>query len=419
MTLHFFHFSSLRKPSGLFTISFLESLGDSFSRSLLPIVAVSFLNTGTQIVGIINSFGLIAFLLLSLPLGILADRTGAPHKLMLFGTISRAVLTLSVVFTFSLGLLKDGIGIAILMMLALLIGIADVAFSSGQSLLIPQLVAQSEVRSIYGKVQAISQTGGALGPLMLSVTLAMLVAPIAWIVSAIFYIFSAFSQRTIPVPKAPPTEIRAKQSPFQQVKDGVRELFSHSSLAIVTTSNALTNASVMAANTLVPIIALTILNLSPAQFAFTAIFGSISGILGASYASALTDKFGLAQTRIFSGLALFVGIATLCIVVQVQIHQYSLIAICFQYALNGACTAMLMVSGSDLAPQMITVERLGTVMGAARTLVIGVMPLSALTFGMLGAVFGIIPAMWLWLALTLLAVFPNFFLPRSLKNRSF
>ena len=187
MTLHFFHFSSLRKPSGLFTTSFLESLGDSFSRSLLPIVAVSFLNTGTQIVGIINSFGLIAFLLLSLPLGILADRTGAPHKLMLFGTISRAVLTLSVVFTFSLGLLKDGIGIAILMMLALLIGIADVAFSSGQSLLIPQLVAQSEVRSIYGKVQAISQTGGALGPLMLSVTLAMLVAPIAWIVSAILY----------------------------------------------------------------------------------------------------------------------------------------------------------------------------------------------------------------------------------------
>lgn len=58
----------------------LESTGDSFSRSLLPIIAVSFLGAGTGTVGVVNSLGLFAFLGLSLPIGVFADRFGKPSR---------------------------------------------------------------------------------------------------------------------------------------------------------------------------------------------------------------------------------------------------------------------------------------------------------------------------------------------------
>lgn len=54
--------------------SILESIGDSVARNLLPIVAVTILGAGTGTVGLPNSLGLVAFLVLGLPIGVLADR---------------------------------------------------------------------------------------------------------------------------------------------------------------------------------------------------------------------------------------------------------------------------------------------------------------------------------------------------------
>lgn len=70
--------------------STLEGLADSLSRTLLPIVAIITLGAGTGLVGVINSLGLIAFLLLGLPIGILADRADTPRRIMTASTLVRA-----------------------------------------------------------------------------------------------------------------------------------------------------------------------------------------------------------------------------------------------------------------------------------------------------------------------------------------
>lgn len=80
-----------------------ESVGDSLARSLLPIVAVAVLGAGTATVGLLNALGLLAFLVLALPVGVLADRWSAPTRMMTLSSLVRAAVTLAAVLTWWVG----------------------------------------------------------------------------------------------------------------------------------------------------------------------------------------------------------------------------------------------------------------------------------------------------------------------------
>lgn len=69
----------------------LEAVGDGIARSLLPIVAVTILGAGPAYIGVLNAVALAGFLLLSLPLGALADRWSAPVKMMSASSLARAL----------------------------------------------------------------------------------------------------------------------------------------------------------------------------------------------------------------------------------------------------------------------------------------------------------------------------------------
>lgn len=65
-----------------------------------------------------------------------------------------------------------------------------------------------------------------------------------------------------------------------------------------------------------------------------------------------------------------------------------------------------MVAGSDLPARLVPAGQLGAVMGAQRAIVLGAMPVAALTFGGLAVTLGLLPTAWVWLALTLSSVIP-------------
>ncbi|MCV7666113.1 hypothetical protein [Micrococcus luteus] len=157
----------------------LEAVGDSVARSLLPIVAVSILGAGAA-AGVINSLGLAAFLLLSLPIGVLADRWSAPRRMMTVSTLVRAGLAGTAVVAWLLGWLHGSLGVGLLAGLAAAVGIADVVYTAGQGLLIPRIVAPDQIRPVFGRVQTASQVGGAAGTALLAGLLVLVAAPFAW-----------------------------------------------------------------------------------------------------------------------------------------------------------------------------------------------------------------------------------------------
>lgn len=386
-----------------------ESVGDSLSRTLLPIVAVSVLGAGAATVGLIDSLGLLAFLFLGLPLGSLADRWSAPTAIMTTSTLVRAVVALAVVGAWSSGLLEGTTGLIILVLMALVVGVADVGYTTGQGLLVPRLVETDRIRAAFGRVQTATQIGGALGPMVLAGVLALIAAPLAWLSATTAYLVSALTQRGIrPASSGPAAE---RTSMWAQARSGVGHLMGEPTLRKITVANTLNNAAVMAANTLLPVIALTTLHVSPATYAaIGGVIGALAGITGAASASVITSKLGLKTTRLVASAGMSIGVVLVMLAGTVTsvLPGPPELWLAIQSGLGGLCTSVALVAGADLAPRLSPREMLGSVMGAQRTLVLGVMPLSALAFGALGSLLGTVTATYVWLVLAFASAIPCF-----------
>ena len=276
----------------------LEAVGDGIARSLLPIVAVTILGAGPAYIGVLNAVALAGFLLLSLPLGALADRWSAPVKMMSASSLARAAVVLVGLGSWTLGLLDGALGLVLLLAMALIIGVADVVFTSGRQILIPRLVPVDQIRPLVGKVQSASQASTLAAPMVLTALLALFAAPVAWVGAAVSYLASILVQsalRSADAHERPDVPMRTLRT---QMREGFSLISSVPQLKLITAANLLINSSSMVANTLLPVIALSTLRIPAAHFAALGSVGAVAGIAGAAVASSITSKLGLRWTRV-------------------------------------------------------------------------------------------------------------------------
>ncbi|WP_172895812.1 MFS transporter [Brachybacterium vulturis] len=394
--------------------SFSEALGDQMARSLAPIIVVSMFGAGTATIGLLHSLGLGMFLLLSIPLGHLGDRLSRPITMKTTSTVLRMVVLALALLAWALDRLEGSAGIMILLGLMAVIGIADVAFTTGRGIAVPRLVPLDQIRSAMGTVHTTAQIGTVLAPLALTALLAVAVPPLAWVAVILAYLMSVLSQgryRGIDIPAGDSSgQRRGRRVPL---KDGISHLLSEPTLRRVTASSALYNAAVMAANTLLPVIALTELGLSPAAFAAIGGAGAVAGVIGAASASRITARHGLRRVRIGAALAAGSGVL-LVLLLTVRdglLPGPAVLWLGAFSAVSGVCTSVSAVAGADLIARFTPGEKLGAVAGAQRTATMGIMPVSALLIGLLGTLLGTTLATSVWLGLTLAAAVPCFRLP--------
>lgn len=393
-----------------------ESLGDSLSRNLLPIVAVSSIGAGSAAVGAINSLGMLAFLILGVPIGALADRLGRPLAMMTASTLVRAVVVFLLPVMWLAGWLAGAPGFVLLIGAALIIGVADVGFTTGQGLLVPELVGPTRIRPLFGKVQSISQIGNVAGASILTAVLAIVAAPLVWWASASFYLASSIIQRFIQ--PGPPNTTDSEGSKRRSerhnsgVRAGVRHLFAQPLLRKVTVANTLTNGAVAAANTLLPVFALTVLGLEPAAYAAVGMCGAVAGIAGAASAAWISERIGLRAARLLTGVGMSLGVGVVMLLGLTDggssggLPGAPILWLGVQSVLAGFCSSVAIVAGSDLPARLSKPEQLGTVMGAQRTLVLGIIPVVSLIVGLIGGWAGLATASYIWLGLAVAAVFP-------------
>lgn len=399
-----------------FTLTtFAEAIGDQLARTLAPIIAVTLLGAGTAAVGLLHSLGLAMFLLLSIPLGVLGDRLSRPTAMMTLSTALRMAVIAGGVLAWALGGLEDATGIGILLGIMLIVGIADVIFTTGRSILVPRLVPTDQIGPTMGRAQTAAQIGTALAPLALTALLALAAPPLAWVAVVLAYLASLITQSRLrghdrPVHSA--SAARGAGGPGR-FRDGVSHLLAEPTLRRVTTSSALHNAAVMAANTLLPVIALSALRLDPAVFAGVGALGAVTGVLGAASASRITARYGLRTVRITAALVKGAGVVPLLLITADAsfLPGPPVLWVGALYALSGFCTSVTAVAGADLIARLCPPGMLGAVAGAQRTATMGIMPVSAVLIGMLGAALGITTAIGVWLVLALAAAVPCLRLP--------
>lgn len=399
-----------------FTLTtFSEAIGDQMARTLAPIIAVSLLGAGAATVGLLHSFSLAMFLLLSLPLGVLGDRLSRPTTMMSTSTALRMAVIACGLLAWALGALQGTTGIGILLGIMLVVGVADVTYTTGRSILVPRLVPADQIRSMIGTVQVAAQIGTVLAPLALAGLLALAAPPLAWVGVLLAYLAWLITQsrlrgHDVPISHTHPPRPTTEHNPVLQ---GFTHLLAEPTLRRITASSALYNAAVMAANTLLPVIALSELALSPAVFTAIGGLGAVAGVLGAASASRITSRFGLRTVRICAALTTGAGVLIILLVAAdtSAIPGPAALWIGVFYALSGFCTSVSAVAGADLIARLCPPQMLGTVAGAQRTVTMGIMPVSALLIGLLGTLLGTTIATVVWLVLALAAAVPCLRLP--------
>lgn len=373
-----------------------EGFADALARTLLPIVAVTVLGLGTAYVGVLNSLSLASFLLLGVPIGIMIDRLRSRTRAMAFSSLAR-VFILILLATLYLTQLLNG---PILLAAALILGIADVVFTTAESTVIPAIVPEGQLKEAYSRLavtgQSTSTAASLIGPIALG-----LVGVIGMIGTAICsYIASIFCQwRVKTEPASPSLAVRGTAT-----ADGMRILFSSAPLRALTYSAALTNAGVMLGNTVLPVLVLRDLGISPAVFASMGIVAAAGSILGSAAAPALHRRFGLRHLRVAA--ALLSGPAVLLVVFCRDLPGHEVIWLMLQAFLWNLLVSISSVAGSDVLPRIVPRERLATVGAAQRTITLGVMPISAIVGGAVGAYMGTAAMMWAWAGLALLSAIP-------------
>lgn len=396
------------KP-GVALNSLAEGLGDATARTLLPIVAVTVVGASAGVVGVINAASLTMFLLVGSLAGVAVDRFSTPYRFMQISTLCRLLLLLGLCALWGAGLLNGWLGAAILVAVAALLGIADVAYTAGQGKLLPRLVAAENLSSLYGAVVAWAGAGAVAGPLVLAAVLYVVSGPVVAVVPLLAYVLALGTLRSMAARcnrEAEATSAGADGGVLERIVSGYQHLRRYAALWQLTWSNACLNCGVMVANTAVPLLVMRSVGAPASSYAAIGMVGAAAGVFGASVAARLVSACGLVRVRVGCGLAMILtSAAVLCSsVVLGALPGSALVWVALNSAVSGMGVAIMSVSGADLPARLVPEESLGVALAAQRTIALGLMPVAAVTAGVLISWWGMAAAISLWLVLECISV---------------
>lgn len=374
-----------------------ENLGDSLSRTLMPIMAVAVLGAGTAFVGVLNSLSLAMFLLLGTTIGHFVDRLHASTRIMTGSTLARALALGAITVLY----LTESLNRPALLAFALVIGVADVCFTTAETTLVPQLVQEDRLKWAYSSLAVTGQATSTTAALLASVLLGWIGLNGLLISATTSYVASVLSQSQITIPLGASSARRSMKRPRGR---SITLLFKNDALRALTLSAALTNAGVMLGNTVLPVFVLADLGIEPAFYAAMGIVSAIGAIAGSALSPTLTNRWGLRRLRV--GTALVSAPAVLLTAFCTVLPGPEIIWLMLQSCLWNFLVSVSSVAGADVLPRSVPREQLASVSATQRTITLGIMPITALVGGIVATYTGTQVMILVWAALAILAALP-------------
>ncbi len=376
-----------------------EDFGDTLTRTVLPILAVAVLGAGAGFVGVLNAIGLGAFLLLGMPIGRFVDSRRDRRAVMAWATSARCC-TLAAL---ALAYIGGWISTPVLAGGAVLVGIADVVFTTAHGTVVPALVHPEGLKGAYSRLAVVGQSASIAAVVAGSALLASPGILVVLVVAASAYAASVLLQRGIamaPVAVAP----RGAGRRPAHLLDGFRTLRRRPALWRLTLSGSLTNAGAMVGNTVMPVFVMRDLSIAPAVFAALGLVAAVGAILGAAAGPWLTKKLGLRRLRMGTA-ALSMPVVVLAIFWH-QLPGPDLLWLAVESWGWAFLVSAAAVAGAEVLPRSVDPSELASVGSAQRTVTLGVMPVSALAGGAVATLVGSIPVLCLWVLLAGAAAVP-------------
>lgn len=366
----------------LWSAQSLSVFGSTITREALPLAAILTLAATPGEVGLLAALSSLPVLLIGLPAGVWVDRLRR-RPILITADLGRAVLLFSIPMAALWGVLS----LAQLYGVAFLAGVLTVFFNVADNSFIPTVVKREELveaNSKFGVSEAVAEIGA---PAVTGFLIQGLTAPVTILFDALSYLFSALLLGLIRTPEVTPTSGEERLSFWQDIRGGLRLVFTDPYLRALAGSSATFSFFGGFIGALYALYVVRELAISPAVLGILIGAGGVSSLVGATLTGWLSRRFSLGAVLI--GSRLFSSLASLLIPLASGSYATILLFLLLAQLFGDALLTVYMINALSLRQAITPDHLLGRMNASMDFLIMGLGPLGLLLGGLLGELIGV------------------------------
>jgi MFS family permease len=374
----------------------ISELGSQISQLALPTVAILLLGATPFQVGLLTALEFLAFPTLGLVAGVYADRLRR-RPIMIACDLARMTALASVPVAFAFHVLA----MPQLYVVALVTGVATVFFDVSYQSYLPALISRTDLVEGNTKLQVSGSVAQMAGPALAGFLIQLVGAARAVAVDAASFLFSVLSLWWIrrPEPSPKPASDSGRQGFWTEMWEGIQFVFGNSTIWKIAGSTGTSNLGSNIIFAVYLIFAYRVLHLSPGLIGLVFAAGAVGGLLGALSASWIARRIGLGPTLFVTIVIGGLGYA----LVPLAQFGFAVPLLVAQQLIGNFANPVYNINQVSLR-QAITPDRVqGRMNATVRTVIWGTIPIGALIGGAIGSVYGVLPAMYAGIAVSVVA----------------
>jgi MFS family permease len=391
----------------------VSAFGFRITRTGLPIIAVTTLDQPEVVVSVLMAIQIAPGLLVGLFAGGWIDRT-RKRRLLIASDLIRAAAIASLTIAWAVGALSIGHVLAT----GAVVGAASALFQITDNTYLPALIGRRQLAEGNAKIESTEAIAEITGPAATGYLIRLLGAPLAVVINAATYVWSAILLGRIRSVEAPPAEAGPAHRVREDLRIGFREVFHHPVVRPIVLSHMVWSISSGFFLALYTLFCLRELRLSEGTFGVIVGMGGVGSLAGALISRALVRRLGLGRTLIATSAlslacALFIPLAGS----SATGGSYALIVgflVAHQLLSDGFSVAFV-IQAVTLRQTVLPRETLGRANAAIHVVTSGMLPVAAVIAGVIAELAGTRLAIWVGVLVGLVA--PLLLLPlRGLRE---
>lgn len=374
-----------------------SAFGSRITRTVLPMIAILIVGASTTQIGIFSVLGVTPGLVIAAFAGGWIDRGNKRHILIATDIVrATAILAVPLLAWF------DMLGIYQLYAVILIVGVASAIFGIADNSYLPAVVPEHQLVDANSKLEATDSIAETTGPGIAGILVDLVTAPMAMVIDALTYIWSAFMLWRIDVVEKPQQLVAKGQGLLADAKEGFRICTSDPTIRALLVVDTLGNFFGGFYITLYMVLGLTMLNLSPTVLGLVISAGGIGAFIGAALASRVSDRLGINAALFWMFAA--GQVSSLLIPASLINPEWGVWFLIAAQILEDGFLTVFFILALSFRQQRIPIESLGRANATFHVFSRSLFPVGALIAGPLTVVIGFAATLWIAAVGGLLAV---------------
>ncbi|MFE6975837.1 MFS transporter [Streptomyces sp. NPDC057682] len=358
-------------------------VGSEITEVAFPLLAILTLNASAGDLGLISAARTLPAIAVTLLAGVAVDRMRRRRAMLMANLLRSATIGAVVLLAWT-----NGLSVAALCALGFLLGSFAIVFDIANQAMLPKVVPSEGLTAANSRLETSLNVARIAGPGLAGGLVGIVRAQGALLIDMASYLVSAVTLGLMKTPDEAPAPREGKRPALRtELMSGLRLVFGNRSLRALTIEAAVFNFGIQIFLTLFLLYGTRTAGLSTAQLGLAMTIGSVGGLAGAMLMPKIVQRLGLGRTLVRAAVVAGMGPIATVLFTEPDLLVMPMIVLSFFTTLFGVvvasiCTAVLR---QCLTPN----EMMGRAASAELFVTGGVLPLAALTAGLLGETLGV------------------------------